>query len=65
MQKEMEVSYNKKGDQAKKPGSVLEELKVGSLSAAERLGLVDSLKVIIKILPEPPVLKIIPKVEPT
>ena len=62
--KEMETSYNKKGEEAKKPGSVLVELKVENLSAAERLGLVDRLKVIIKILPEPPVVKIIPKVEP-
>lgn len=80
--KEMEVAYNKRGEdknameladdvlkkmgslegggeEAKKPVSVLVKLKVGSLKAAERLDLVDRLKVIIKILPEPPVVKII------
>lgn len=47
----MEVSYNKKGDEIKKLEPLLVELKVGSLSASERVGLVIRLKEITKILP--------------
>ncbi len=47
----MEVSYNKKGEEIKKLEPLLVELKVGSLSASERVGLVSRLKEITKILP--------------
>lgn len=47
----MEVSYNKKGDEIKKLEPLLVELKVGSLSASERVGLMSRLKEITKILP--------------
>jgi len=66
----MEACYNKKGEEVKKLElyykkaeeklePLLVELKVGSLTAAERVGLVNRLKEICKILPsikEQPVL---------